>query len=199
MSQTNRARIPVDLPTFTLTVLMPAMIALGGCSKASQWMTKYGRVSGGAVTSLSEQDEKDLAQLSGGDVKVASLTGEAGATVHGASMTTRQSAEPVLLTLPVGRRLEDELSQSDGVVLVDFYADWCGPCWRQGQILHGLEDTARQHGARIIKVNVDDHPELADQYQVQGIPALVAIRNGQILQQKQGVTQAAALAAMLQL
>jgi len=187
------------LPTFAVVIALPALAMLSGCSQISQWMSQYGRVSEGAVASLSEQDEKDLEQLSVGDVKVASMTGDHQTMVRDAGMTTALPAAPVLSTLPAGGSLEQELQQSNGVVLVDFYASWCGPCRRQGQILHDVEHTAEQLGARIIKVNVDDHPDLADEFQVQGIPALIAIKHGQVIQRKNGLAEADELTAMFRL
>ncbi|MCR9197532.1 MAG: thioredoxin family protein [Planctomycetaceae bacterium] len=195
----------IFLPIFTLALSLPTLAILSGCSQVSQWMSQYGRVSEGAVASLSEQDEKDLEQLSIGDVKVASMTGDHQTMVRDAGMTTSLSsapaapAAPVLSTLPAGGSLQQELQQSNGVVLVDFYADWCGPCRRQGQILHDVEHTAEQLGARIVKVNVDDHPDLADEFQVQGIPALIAIKHGQVVQRKNGLAEADELAAMFRL
>ena len=55
----------------------------------------------------------------------------------------------------------------DGKVLVDFYADWCGPCKMLGEVLLELEDL------NILKVNVDEHPEIAKEYGVMSMPALV--------------------------
>lgn len=65
---------------------------------------------------------------------------------------------------------------SDGVVLVDFYADWCGPCKAMEPV---LEDLASSVDGTVAKVNVDQHRELASQHRVQGVPTLVFYANGE--------------------
>lgn len=81
---------------------------------------------------------------------------------------------------------------AQGVTLVDFWAEWCGPCRMQGQILHELEPRLPA-GARILKVNVDEQPELAGQFRVQSIPTLVLIRDGRPLKVWVGVQTGGAL------
>lgn len=60
----------------------------------------------------------------------------------------------------------------EGVHVVDFYADWCGPCKMLGTVLEEIEDTS------IIKVNVDNYPELASEYKVMSIPHLIFFKDG---------------------
>jgi thioredoxin 1 len=68
--------------------------------------------------------------------------------------------------------------RSDVPVLVDFYADWCGPC---KQLSPTLDELAQEMpNARIVKVNIDDSPDLARRYQVGKIPALRVFRNGEV-------------------
>lgn len=68
---------------------------------------------------------------------------------------------------------------NDGLVLIDFYADWCGPCKMLTPILE--EINKENEDVRIIKVNIDDSRFLASYYQIKSIPTLVLLKNGQFL------------------
>lgn len=73
---------------------------------------------------------------------------------------------------------ESEVLRSDQPVLVDFYADWCGPCRMLAPV---LEEIAREYegGVKVGKVNVDEQMELAQKFGVSSIPLLVAFKDGQ--------------------
>ncbi|BAX79332.1 thioredoxin [Labilibaculum antarcticum] len=70
--------------------------------------------------------------------------------------------------------------------LVDFYADWCGPCKSQTPILKELAATIKGK-ARIIKINVDNNQALAAKFQVRGVPTLILFKNGQVVWRQSGV------------
>ncbi len=90
-----------------------------------------------------------------------------------------------------------EAETRNGVVLVDFWAPWCGPCRMQTPILQRL--AARVAGrAKIAKVNVDEEPELAMRYGVRSIPTLLLMKDGQVVQQLIGVQSEAKLAALIE-
>lgn len=89
-----------------------------------------------------------------------------------------------------------ETDTKDGLVLVDFHASWCGPCRMLSPI---LEDLAPEFEgkASIVKVDVDENPELASQFGVMGIPTLLVMKDGEVLDTMTGFLPKEALAAKL--
>lgn len=100
-------------------------------------------------------------------------------------------------TLRVGEELGRIVRQSDGVVLLDFYADWCGPCRKQARELQALEQFVAEVDGQVVKINVDEHQELARQYDVSSLPTLLAVKDGRVLQRKLGFTGRGELKSML--
>ena len=72
-----------------------------------------------------------------------------------------------------------ELIRSDKPVLVDFYADWCGPCKAMAPVLQQFKQEVGD-AVTIIKINVDKQPQAAQQYGIQGIPTFIIFQNGNI-------------------
>jgi thioredoxin 1 len=90
---------------------------------------------------------------------------------------------------------EEQVLLSDQPVIVDFYADWCGPCKMLSPV---LEQIAAEHAdVKITKVNVDEEPVLAERYRVRGIPYVAMFRNGKLAEQVVGYRPKAALEAGL--
>ena len=71
---------------------------------------------------------------------------------------------------------EDEVLKTDGKVIVDFWAEWCGPCHAVSPVLDRIAD---EHQVKVVKVNIDDHQELALRYGVASIPFMVLFENGE--------------------
>jgi thioredoxin 1 len=71
---------------------------------------------------------------------------------------------------------DDEVIQGEGKVLVDFWADWCGPCHAVAPILDKLAD---EHELKLVKVNIDQEQELAQRYGIASIPMMILFENGE--------------------
>jgi hypothetical protein len=92
---------------------------------------------------------------------------------------------------------EEMLSGSDVPVLVDFYADWCGPCQMMTPILEQVNLQLKDR-LRIVKIDTEKYTELASQYGISALPTLVLFKQGQPIDKIEGVMQAAQLVQHLQ-
>jgi len=86
--------------------------------------------------------------------------------------------------------------EAEGAVLVDFNADWCGPCQMMKPILE--EFAAENSEVKVVGVNIDDNGELAERYEVSSIPCLVVFRDGKEVKRTVGVQSKKRLAALVE-
>jgi thioredoxin 1 len=90
-----------------------------------------------------------------------------------------------------------EVIQSNQLVLVDFYADWCGPCKMMSPILQEVKGIIKDD-IKIIKINVDQHQDLASHFMVRGVPTLMLFKSGKMLWRQSGVLSTKDLVAIIQ-
>lgn len=90
---------------------------------------------------------------------------------------------------------QNEVMESAKPVLLDFWAPWCMPCRMVGPILEEIAE--ERSDIKVGKINVDEQPELAGQFQVMSIPTLLVIKEGKIVNQSVGAMQKEAILAML--
>ena len=80
---------------------------------------------------------------------------------------------------------ENEVLKSDKITLVDFWATWCGPCQMMGPVVEEISKEL-DGKVKVAKVNVDENPNLAEQYDVMSIPNFVLFKNGAVVNQAVG-------------
>ena len=78
-----------------------------------------------------------------------------------------------------------DVLQSDKPVLVDFWAEWCGPCKAIGPVLEEISGE-KQEALSIVKLNIDENPLTPQKYNVRGIPTLLIFKNGEVIAEKMG-------------
>ena len=89
----------------------------------------------------------------------------------------------------------DEIKTKANVVMLDFYADWCGPCRMVGPVVHEIAD--EREDVTVGKINVDNDPELAQAFGVMSIPTIVILKNGEEAARAVGVRSKQQLLDML--
>ena len=90
---------------------------------------------------------------------------------------------------------EKEVMKAKGTVLVDFYADWCGPCKMQGPIIEQLSEERKD--VKFCKLNVDEAVKVAMELGITSIPTIMVVKDGKITFKQPGLMQKAQLAALL--
>ena len=107
---------------------------------------------------------------------------------------------PILVDRPVrveGEDLDRMVADAEVPVLVDFYADWCGPCKMMAPV---LDEIARERAGEIIvaKLDTDRSPDVARRFEIQGVPTLIVFREGQPVERQTGALSPPAIEAMLE-
>ena len=90
----------------------------------------------------------------------------------------------------------EEVKSSEKTILLDFYADWCGPCRMVAPFVHEIAEENPQY--LVGKINVDDEPELAMQFDVMTIPTLIVLKGGEVVNQVSGARPKAQILSMLE-
>ena len=101
-----------------------------------------------------------------------------------------------MAVLSINKDNFDSVKNSDKPVLLDFYADWCGPCRMVSPL---VDEIAEEHPEYVVgKINVDEQPELAATYGVMSIPTLVVLKDGNVVNKSAGAKPKAQILEMLQ-
>ena len=99
------------------------------------------------------------------------------------------------VTAVTEKDFETVVLAAEVTVLVDFWASWCGPCKMLTPVVHQIAD--ENPDIKVVSVNVDDEPGLAQKYNIMSIPSLLVFRGGELVQQSVGVQPKASIEAML--
>lgn len=96
----------------------------------------------------------------------------------------------------VDTNFEQEVANAETLVLVDFWAPWCGPCRALAPV---IEELAGEYEGKVkfVKLNTDDCPEVAQKYHISGIPTLILFKNGELVEQLVGNHKKSTLAELL--
>lgn len=93
---------------------------------------------------------------------------------------------------------EEQVMKHDGVVFVDFYADWCGPCKMTSPIIEELSENPAYAEVKFVKVDVDANQELSGQFSVFSIPTFITFKKGEVVSQFSGARDKASFESELQ-
>lgn len=98
--------------------------------------------------------------------------------------------------LNINKNNFDSLKTSDKTILIDFYADWCGPCRMVSPIIDQIAEENPQY--IVGKINVDKEPDLAKEFKILSIPTMAVMKNGKVIKQSSGAKPKPQILAMLE-
>lgn len=127
-----------------------------------------------------------IMSLAIGGVSVQEVSADAPKTPKVDQGSSGKSSKPAVLEVRDEAHLDEQLRRTMGPMLVDFYAEWCGPCRVQAKMLNELATEVRH--AKLLKIDIDKHPQLAKKFGVKAIPTLIVFRHGKPVDRKIGVT-----------
>ncbi|MCA9063550.1 MAG: thioredoxin family protein [Planctomycetaceae bacterium] len=196
--------------TYFYKVLVIASLGLSlvsGCGKATGWARREASADDSAVAHFTSDQQADGSADTRFEQQPASrvetnfqFTSMTTPTVVGTAVSAvHTSSRSGLMTMSALDDINGLIQNASGVVIVDFYADWCGPCRRQGTILHELEPSASQNGALILKVNVDEQKAIARKFGVSSLPTLIVFKNGNIVKRQTGLTDRSSVERLLRM
>lgn len=94
------------------------------------------------------------------------------------------------------QNFEQEVLQSDKPVLVDFYADWCGPCKMMSPVIEEISE--EKTDAKVCKLNIDEEMEIAQKYGVMSIPTFMVFKDGEVSKRDMGAKPKSAVVSMFE-
>ena len=94
-------------------------------------------------------------------------------------------------------QFSENVLNSKGLVLVDFWAEWCGPCRQLGPILEAIDEEMR-NDVKIYKMNVDDSPETASQFGIRSIPTMFLFKDGKQVDTKVGLNTQSTISSWIE-
>ena len=208
-----RTGITNSIVAVSAATVLPLAMVLAGCVPASLSVNESAfdvtADSPAVVDSLSQQEATSNAHPQMG--------GDRSETVQTAAKQAAKTNQPETFSLAKGKRtmsiaerkthssgkveytstsrFQQDVLEADVPVLVDFYADWCGPCRRLGPTLDKL---ARETpNAKVVKVDIDKHPQLASKYRVSSIPTVMVFKDGSVVAQHTGLADQSTLEQLL--
>lgn len=84
------------------------------------------------------------------------------------------------------QNFKQEVEENKGLTLVDFFAEWCGPCKLMAPVIDELIEEYKGKSVKIGKLNVDENKEIAEKYNIMGIPAIIIFKKGKVIEQLTG-------------